>query len=153
MHACTRIGSREGAKLLCGGEVVRDGDCKRGCFYAPTVFGDAVLKMRIVQEEVLGPTLALLSVTSLDEAVEYANDGRHHVTTAVYSRDLARAFRVIESLRAGCAHVNPTPTGGDARLSLTGYGQLKRLHREAVGRSIDSFAAWKEVIIDSVGGR
>jgi len=153
VHGHTRIGVRDGAKLLCGGEVVRDGDCKRGFFYAPTVFGDAALKMRIVQEEVLGPTLALLAVAGVDEAVEQATAVRHDVTTAVYTRDLARAFRVIENLRAGCAYVNPTPTGGDARLSFTDYGQLKRLHREAVGRSIDGFAAWKEVIIDSVGGR
>ncbi len=152
VHAHTRIGLREGAKLLYGGEAIKDGECKRGCFYAPTVFGDAALKMRFLQEEVLGPTMALLSVSSLEDAVEQANAVRHGATTAVYTRDFAKAFRVVDTLRAECIHVNPGPTSGDARLALAGYGQFGPLG-DPVCRSVWSFAGWKEVCVGSPGGR
>lgn len=153
VHGHARIGLRDGAKLLCGGEVVKEGECKRGFFYAPTVFGDAALKMRIVQEEVLGPTLAVMSVAGLEETVEQVNTFCHDVTIAVYTRDIARGFRAIEGLRAGRVYVNPTPPNRGAPLPLTGFSPLGRIRRHAGPESPFDFGAWKEVVIDFVGQR
>jgi aldehyde dehydrogenase (NAD+) len=153
VHAHTRVGSREGAKLLCGGEVVREGDCKRGFFYAPTVFGDATLKMRFVQDEVLGPALAVMSVGSTDEAVQQANAARRAATVAVFTRDLTRALRVAEGLRAGRVQVNPSLAADDAPSSLAGYGRLPRFRLDTGGWTLDRFSAWKEVTIEAIGGR
>jgi aldehyde dehydrogenase (NAD+) len=152
-HSHTRLGLRDGAKLLCGGEVVKEGECKRGFFYAPTVFGEATSKMRMVQEEVLGPTLALLSVAGLDETIEQVNVFRHDVTTTVYTRDIARAVRAIDSVRAGRVYVNPIPPNRGAPLPLTGFSPLSRIHRQAGSQNLVDFGAWKEVGIDSVGQR
>src|SRR5205823_3616319 len=65
VHAYTRIGLDEGARLLTGGEPV-EGD---GFYYRPTVFADVEPRMRIAQEEIFGPTTALIPVAGFEEAV------------------------------------------------------------------------------------
>src|SRR4029077_5651635 len=65
----TEIGKDEGAKLLTGGEAV----ASDGFFYRPTVFGDVEAGVRIGQEEIFGPTTALIPVKSFEEAVAAAN--------------------------------------------------------------------------------
>ncbi len=153
VHGRTRVALRDGAKLLCGGEVVREGECKRGFFYAPTVFGDVVPKMRVVQEETLGPLLAVLSVSGLEDAVEQANALRRAATVAVYTRDIARGFRAIEGLRAGRVHVNPTRPAPGVPLSLTGFSPPSRIRRHGEPQRFFEFEAWKEAVIDSVAQR
>ena len=153
VHGHTRIGLRDGATLLCGGEAVREGECKRGCFYAPTVFGDAAPKMRVVQEEVLGPLLTVMSVAGLDDAVEQANALRRTATVVVYARDLARGLRAIEGLRVGCVCVNPTRPSLGAPLSLAGFAATGRLRRHAGPQSLVDFGVRKEAIIESSGAR
>ena len=153
VHGHTRIGLRDGAKLLCGGEVVKEGECKRGFFYAPTVFGEATLKMRLVQEEVLGPALALMSVAGLEEAVEQVNAFRHDSAIAVYVRDIARGFRAIEGLRGGRVYVNPAPANRGARSPLASFGPPSHIRCHAGLRNLFEFGAWKEAVIDIFGQR
>src|SRR5918996_1979735 len=62
IHAYTGIGADEGATLLTGGEVASEGDLGKGFFYRPTVFADVEPQMRIAQEEIFGPTTALIRV-------------------------------------------------------------------------------------------
>src|SRR5687768_10957297 len=73
IHSYTGIGSDEGATLLTGGEIASDGELGKGFYYRPTVFGDVEPQMRIAQEEIFGPTTALIPVTSFDEAVGVTN--------------------------------------------------------------------------------
>jgi aldehyde dehydrogenase (NAD+) len=153
VHGYTRVGQREGAKLLAGGEIVKEGDCKRGFFYAPTLFGDATLKMRIAQEEVRGPTMVLVSVPGLEEAVELANSARRDLTAVVYTRDLSRAFRAVDGLRAANVYVNAAAGGTGTRPSLVGFRQLGRIRREAAAQNLDGFAAWKTATLDPFGKR
>ena len=65
IHSYTGIGSDEGAKLLTGGEIASEGDLGKGFFYRPTIFADVEPQMRIAQEEIFGPTTALIPVKSL----------------------------------------------------------------------------------------
>jgi aldehyde dehydrogenase (NAD+) len=153
VHGHTRVGLRDGAKLLCGGEVVKEGECKRGFFYAPTVFGDAALKMRLVREDVLGPLVALLPVASLEDALEQANTFRRAATVVVYTRDLASGFRVIDGMRAGRVFVNPPPPSSGTALSLAGFCPPAGLRRLAGLKSLSDYEAWKEAVVDSVGQR
>jgi acyl-CoA reductase-like NAD-dependent aldehyde dehydrogenase len=151
VHSHTRLGLRDGAKLLCGGEVVKDGDCKRGFFYAPTVFGDVAFKMRLTQEEILGPMLGVVPVASVDEAVEHINAVRRDLTTSVYSRDVARALRVVDAIRTGRVYVNPTPPRPGGRLALTSFNRVSRIRREAILSSLDRFGTWKEATVEFGG--
>ncbi len=153
VHGHARIGLREGAKLLCGGESVKEGECRRGFYYAPTVFGEAAPKMRLIREEVLGPLLACMPVANAEDAIEQANAVRRAAAVMVYTRDLARGFRAIEGLRAGRVFMNPVFPGSGAGSSLTGFCAPARLRHLVGPQRFPDFEAWKEAVVDSVGQR
>src|SRR2546423_14837123 len=73
IHSYTEIGQDEGAKLLTGGEVAGGGGLDKGFYYRPTVFGEGRPGVRIAQEEIFGPTAAVVRVGSLDEAIRVAD--------------------------------------------------------------------------------
>src|SRR5437867_6684487 len=73
IHSYTQIGKDEGAKLLTGGEVASGNGLSDGFFYRPTIFGDVQPGMRVAQEEIFGPTTALISVSDVDEAIRVSN--------------------------------------------------------------------------------
>ena len=151
VHGFTRIGLKEGAKLLCGGEIYREGECRKGFFYTPTVFGDVSSKMRIAQEEIFGPTVSLLPVASLEEAIEAANSGRFGLSAAIYTRDINRAFRAIEWVEAGILSVNAPTIGVEAHLPFGGMRQSGNGRREAGRQVLDVYTEWKTVYIDYSG--
>ncbi|MDQ2909697.1 MAG: aldehyde dehydrogenase family protein, partial [Actinomycetota bacterium] len=69
IHSYTEIGVDEGAKLLTGGEIAEGNGLSDGFFYRPTIFGDVDPQMRVAQEEIFGPTTALIRVRDVDEAI------------------------------------------------------------------------------------
>jgi aldehyde dehydrogenase (NAD+) len=151
VHGYTRIGHKEGAKLLCGGEIYREGECRKGFFYAPTVFADVSPKMRITQEEIFGPTVAILPVAGLEEAIEAANSSRYGLSSAIYTRDINRAFRAIEALGAGITYVNASTIGAEVHLPFGGIRQTGNGFREGGRQVMDVFTEWKAVYIDYSG--
>jgi len=151
VHNYTKVGLREGAKLLCGGEIYKEGDCKKGFFYTPTVFGDVAPKMRIAQEEIFGPTVTILPVAGLDEGIEVANAVRYGLSSAIYTRDINKAFRAIEELGAGITYVNASTTGAEVHLPFGGTRQTGNGHREGGRQVLDAFTEWKTVYIDYSG--
>ncbi|HSB81195.1 MAG TPA: aldehyde dehydrogenase family protein [Candidatus Methylomirabilis sp.] len=151
VHGYTKIGGKEGAKLLCGGEIYKEGDCRKGFFYTPTIFGDVTPKMKIAQEEIFGPTLAIMPVGGLEEAIEVANASRYGLSSAIYTRDLTKAFRAIEALGAGIISVNATTTGAEVQLPFGGIRQTGNGHREGGRQALDVFTEWKSIYIDYSG--
>jgi aldehyde dehydrogenase (NAD+) len=105
-HAYARHGVKEGARLLCGGEAFREGDCKRGFFYLPTVLGEVRPAMRIAQEEVLGPAVCLLTVRDLQGAVGAVHGMRPTCSVSLFSRDVQRALLAVRDLQAGHIALN-----------------------------------------------
>jgi len=151
VHSYTKVGLKEGAKLLCGGEIYREGDCKKGFFYTPTVFGDVAPKMRIAQEEIFGPTVTILPVAGLEEGIEVANAVRYGLSSAIYTRDINKAFRAIEGLGAGITYVNASTIGAEVHLPFGGIRQTGNGHREGGRQVLDAFTEWKTVYIDYSG--
>lgn len=151
VHGYTRIGLKEGARLLCGGEISREGECRKGFFYTPTVFGDVSPKMRIAQEEIFGPTVSLAPVANLEEGIEAANSTRYGLSSAIYTRDINKAFRAIEMLGAGITYVNASTIGAEVHLPFGGIRQSGNGHREGGPQVMDVFTEWKAVYIDYSG--
>ena len=100
------IAKSEGAKLLMGGKPASGGACGTGRFVEPTIFGDVFNHMRIAQEEVFGPVLAVIRFADEDEAVAIANDSRYGLGAGVWTRDIGRALRMSERIQAGTVWVN-----------------------------------------------
>lgn len=115
-------GRAEGARLLCGGERVTDGDYAKGAYVAPTVFSDCSDEMAIVREEIFGPVMSILVYDDEDEVIRRANDSEFGLAAGVVTQDLNRAHRVIHKLEAGICWIN---TWGEspAEMPVGGYKQ------------------------------
>jgi aldehyde dehydrogenase (NAD+) len=151
IHSYTQIGQDEGAKLLTGGEIATEGDLAKGFFYRPTVFADVEAGMRIAQEEIFGPTTALIRVEDFDDAVRVANGITYGLSSSIFTRDVNRAFRVMRDLQAGITYINAGTTGAEVHLPFGGTKDTGNGHREAGQAALDVFTEWKSIYVDYSG--
>jgi alpha-ketoglutaric semialdehyde dehydrogenase len=147
----TKIGQEEGARLLTGGEIATEGDLAKGFFYRPTIFGDVDAQMRIAQEEIFGPTTALIKVRDFDEAVRVANGIKYGLSSSIFTRDVNRAFRAMRDLQTGITYVNAGTTGAEVHLPFGGTKDTGNGHREAGQAALDVFTEWKSIYVDYSG--
>jgi len=151
IHAYTEIGCDEGARLLTGGEVVSDGDLAKGFYYRPTVFGDVDPQMRIAQEEIFGPTTALIKVRDFDEAIRVSNGIKYGLSSSIFTRDVNKAFRAMRDLQTGITYVNAGTIGAEVHLPFGGTKETGNGHREAGQAALDVFTEWKSIYVDYSG--
>ena len=151
IHEYTQIGKDEGATLLTGGEIASDGDLAKGFFYRPTIFGDVDAQMRVAQEEIFGPTTALIRVRDFDEAIRVANGIKYGLSSSIFTRDVNKAFRAMRDLQAGITYVNAGTTGAEVHLPFGGTKDTGNGHREAGQAALDVFTEWKSVYVDYSG--
>jgi len=151
IHSYTEIGRDEGAKLLTGGEVATEGDLAKGFFYRPTIFADVDPQMRVAQEEIFGPTTALIKVRDFDEAIRVANGIKYGLSSSIYTRDVNNAFRAMRDLEAGITYVNAGTIGAEVHLPFGGTKDTGNGHREAGQAALDVFTEWKSIYVDYSG--
>jgi alpha-ketoglutaric semialdehyde dehydrogenase len=151
IHSYTEIGTAEGAELLTGGEVATGNGLDRGFFYRPTIFGDVEPQMRIAQEEIFGPTTALIRVKDFDEAIRVANGIRYGLSSSIFTADVNRAFRAMRDLEAGITYVNAGTIGAEVHLPFGGTKDTGNGHREAGQAALDVFTEWKSIYVDYSG--
>ncbi|MEO9653626.1 betaine-aldehyde dehydrogenase [Marinomonas sp.] len=95
-----------GAKLLCGGYQVTENGLEKGAFVAPTVFTECTDDMPQVKDEIFGPVMSVLSFSEEDEVIARANDTKYGLAAGVFTKDFARAHRVINQMQAGICWIN-----------------------------------------------
>jgi betaine-aldehyde dehydrogenase len=122
------IGIAEGASLRCGGDVL-DGD---GFYMRPAVFADARPRMRIVDEEIFGPVVSVLTFDTEAEAIALANDSAFGLSGSLWTNDFKRGLRVARAVRTGNLSVNSgssvylqAPFGG---FNQSGLGRELGMH-------------------------
>jgi aldehyde dehydrogenase (NAD+) len=147
----TRVARGEGAKVLVGGEVATEGALRKGYFYKPTIFDDVERKMRVAREEIFGPSVSVLRARSLEEAVDIANDTNYGLSSAIYTRDIDRAFRAIQDIASGITYVNSSTIGAEIQFPFGGVRQTGNGHREGGWTVLDIMTEWKTVYIDYSG--
>jgi betaine-aldehyde dehydrogenase len=141
-----RIGQAEGATLACGGHRLPGELGERGNFIVPTIFTGTKPSMRIVQEEIFGPVLAVQTFEDEAEAVRLANDSPYGLAGAVFTNDGARAHRVIRKLRAGITWINAYhPTYNEAPWG--GYKQ-SGIGRELGTYGYDAYTEVKQINVN-----
>ena len=151
IHSYTEIGKDEGAKLLTGGEVASGNGLDKGFFYRPTVFADVEAEMRIAQEEIFGPTTALIPVGSFEEAIHAANGVKYGLSSSIFTRDVNKAFRAMRDLDTGITYINAGTIGAEVHLPFGGTKDTGNGHREAGQAALDVFTEWKAVYVDYSG--
>lgn len=140
------IGKKEGARLVYGGGVPKG--FEQGCYVEPTLFADVDNNMRIAQEEIFGPVLAVIEAKDENDAIKIANATNFGLAGGVWSKDNERAMNIAAKLRAGTVWVNEwhllndfAPFGGykqsgvGRELGLEGlkaYTEVKHIHVDEV---------------------
>ena len=147
IHSYTEIGKGEGATLLTGGERVEG----HGFYYRPTVFADVEPQMRIAQEEIFGPTTALIPVDSFEEAVRAVNSVEYGLSSSIFTSDVNKAFKAMRDIQTGITYINAGTTGAEVHLPFGGMKQTGNGHREAGQAALDVFTEWKSIYVDYSG--
>ena len=114
-----RSGADEGARALCGGKRVGD----TGYFVEPTVLVDTTNDMKVYREEIFGPVVTASPFKDADEdLLRRANDTMYGLAAGIYTRDIGKAHRIANRLRAGTVWINCYNIF-DAALPFGGYKQ------------------------------
>ncbi len=142
------IGAEEGANLVYGGHSLSGGIYDQGYYVEPTIFTDVMPEMRIAKEEIFGPVLTVFQARDLDDAIHISNNVQFGLSSSVYTRDLPRAFRYINTVEAGMVHVNAPTLGGEVHLPFGGLKASGVGQREQGVEAVDFFSEVITVYID-----
>jgi aldehyde dehydrogenase (NAD+) len=146
---CERImgyidaGRKEGAKLLIGGDRVGG----KGYFVQPTVFEGVKDEMKIAQEEIFGPVMSVLRFKDVDEVIKRGNRSTFGLAAAVWTRDIKKAMKISNSLRAGTIWVNCYDVF-DAGAPFGGF-KMSGIGRELGEYALELYTEVKSVIVST----
>ncbi len=145
------IGRDEGAAVACGGARASGVGLDKGYFFRPTVFTDVQPAMRIAQEEIFGPVTDIITCSDLEQAVAINNGVQYGLSSAIYTRDISKAFKAMERMTTGIVYINAGTIGAEVHLPFGGTRGTGNGHREAGQAALDSYSEWKTVYIDYSG--
>jgi acyl-CoA reductase-like NAD-dependent aldehyde dehydrogenase len=135
----------EGATLRTGGDIPDNPNLQDGHFVEPTVFDDVTPTMQIACEEIFGPVLSILSVESISEAVEIANDSPYALAASIWT-DRLHATRIADLLDHGLVTVNTFPVSMPQ--SPWGGNKESGLGREGGYEGVEAFTTVDSVIVE-----
>lgn len=141
------IGKKEGARLIFGGNRLKNNGLNKGCFIEPTIFSDVNQEMIIAREEIFGPVLSIIEADSLEDAIETANNIEFGLASSVFTKDLEKAFRFINQTDVGLTHVNLMTAYKEPQLSFGGIKYSGVGIPEAGKTGVEFFTEHKVVYI------
>jgi alpha-ketoglutaric semialdehyde dehydrogenase len=145
------IGRAEGARVATGGEIAREGALSQGFFHQPTIFDNVTANMRVAQEEIFGPVTSVISVDSLDEAIDVVNGVQYGLSASIFTANVNQAFRAMQDIFTGILYVNAGTTGAEIHLPFGGTKGTGNGHREAGTAAMDFFTEWQSIYVDYSG--
>lgn len=144
-------GKKEGARLVRGGERLKDDGHARGYFVAPAIFDRVEPQMTIAQDEIFGPVLSIIRARDAQSAMKIANGVKYGLSASVYTSDVASMFRFVDRLEAGIIHVNSPTVGGEAHIPFGGMKATGVGLREMGRPAIEFYTELKVVYVDYTG--
>ena len=136
---------KKGAKLLCGGQRLMQGEYTKGAFFPPTILTGVTPNMIIHQEETFGPVVPILVFETEEELMAMANSSQYGLASYVFTNDLSTMIRIVEGLEFGMVGVNdPRPFAVQAP-----FGGVKEsgVGREGGHQGLDDFLETKMMCI------
>jgi acyl-CoA reductase-like NAD-dependent aldehyde dehydrogenase len=136
-----RIGKGEGAEVTVGGGRPSDPALGGGFFFQPTVLDKVSPGMRVAQEEIFGPVLAVITFDEVEEAIAIANRTQYGLVAGVWTRDINKAMTIASQVKAGQVYINTYGAGGGVELPFGGY------KKSGYGREkgLDSLASYLQI--------
>ena len=141
------IAQNEGAKLACGGRVLDEGEYAKGFFFEPTVFTAVEEDMRIAQEEVFGPVLAVLRAADFDDAMRIANKIDFGLSASIQTQNVSRIFEYVNRIEAGLITVNLPSAGVEYQLPFGGTKESSFGPKEQGPAALDFYSDYKTIYL------
>ncbi len=145
------IGQEQGAELVTGGVRPRGQRVANGFFYKPTIFAGVKPGSRLAVEEIFGPVLSVIRVSSYEQAVKVNNEVQYGLSSSIYTNNVNTAFRALEDLQNGITYVNAPTIGAEAHLPFGGVKQTGNGHREGGWEVFQFYSETKVCYIDFSG--
>jgi len=139
---------QEGARVLVGGDRLRDSQYKDGYYLAPTLLENVSPEAEISQTELFGPIAILYSVPDFPSALCLANNSPYGLTASIHTRNLHRAIRFCEKVQAGVAVVNGGTYGSEPHMPFGGFKQSGNGTREPGTEALDVYSELKDIYIN-----
>jgi acyl-CoA reductase-like NAD-dependent aldehyde dehydrogenase len=140
------IAREDGAELLAGGRKSDEVALQAGNFVEPTVFGGVAQTMRLAQEEVFGPVLAVIPFEADDDVVRMANGTIYGLAATIWTNDIKRAHTLARRIQSGNISIN-YPTVNPPEAPFGGYKQ-SGLGRELSRHAMDLYTQVKNVVVN-----
>jgi betaine-aldehyde dehydrogenase len=141
-----RIGREEGARVVVGGGTPSGKAFEQGAYIEPTVLDGVSSGMRVAQEEIFGPVVAVIPFDTEEQAIRLANDTPYGLSGSIWTRDIAKAIRTAKGVRSGVLSINcnssvhtEAPFGG---YKMSGVG------RENGMEAFEQYTQVKNVYVD-----
>ncbi len=141
------IARNEGAQLACGGRVLDEGEYAKGFFFEPTVFTAVEEDMRIAQEEVFGPVLAVLRAADFDDAMRIANKIDFGLSASIQTQNVSRIFEYVNRIEAGLITVNLPSAGVEYQLPFGGTKESSFGPKEQGPAALDFYSDYKTIYL------
>lgn len=145
------VGQADGADLLCGGRRATGKGTDGGYFFEPTIFARVEPNHRIAFEEIFGPVLSVIRVSTPEEAFTVNNSVKYGLSSSLYTRDVNVSFRALEQLDNGITYINAPTIGAEAHLPFGGVKQTGNGHREGGWEVYDFYSETKVGYVDYSG--
>jgi len=140
------IGTSEGAEIAAGGARPSDPALGGGFYFQPTVLDKVSPDMRVAQEEIFGPVLAVIAFEDVEEAIAIANRTQYGLVAGVWTRDINKAMAIASRVKAGQVYINTYGAGGGVELPFGGY-KKSGYGREKGLESLASYLQIKNVCV------
>ncbi|MFE4417347.1 aldehyde dehydrogenase [Streptomyces sp. NPDC056817] len=145
VQSCIEAGIAEGARLVLGGPGAPDTPgLEKGFYVRPTLFADVANTMRIAQEEIFGPVLAVIPYDTEDEAVAIANDSDYGLDGGVWTADPEHGLEVARRIRTGTFGVNGASR--DMRAPFGGF-KASGLGREFGPAGLSAYTEYQSIAL------
>ena len=141
------IGQKEGAEIICGGQRLMDEGRDKGYFIQPTIFSGVSSDMRIAQEEIFGPVLAVFPFEGFEQAITLANQVKFGLSASIVTNQLNRTFDYINQIDAGLIIVNLPSAGVEYQLPFGGTKASSTGYREQGSVAIDFYSELRTVYL------
>jgi acyl-CoA reductase-like NAD-dependent aldehyde dehydrogenase len=140
------VGRQEGARVVAGGARPANDGLGGGFYYTPTLLDDVRPDMRVAQEEIFGPVLAMIPFDDVEEAAAIANRSQYGLVAGIWTRDISKAMSLAARIKAGQVFINTYGAGGGVELPFGGY-KKSGYGREKSLESLASYTQIKNVCI------
>jgi len=144
-------GRREGAAVVYGGQRLSGPKFDRGYFVAPTILDRVSPQMRVAQEEIFGPVVAIINAADVDEAIAIVNNTRYGLSASVVTRSLSAAHAFARGVDTGCVAVNLPTVGWDVHTPFGGFKDSGSPYKEHGIEGLQFYTRVKSVAM-RVGG-